>query len=109
MVIALNKLTNKENENGHELYSINHSSDNNNSNDGIPISDTNNEEVLQSNSSNGEPAETNGKSIESEDNPIEEQIKKEKKEVVFVPTDEDALKNLYRETPATPKFHKYRK
>ena len=103
MVIALNKLTNKENENGHELYSINHSGDNNNSNDGIPISDTDNEEVLQSNSSNAEPIETNGKSIESEDNSIEEQIKKEKEEVVFVPTDEDALKNLYREKPQSNK------
>ena len=103
MVIALNKLTNKENENGHELYSINHSGDNNNSNDGIPISDTDNEEVLQSNSSNGEPIETNGEPIESENNPIEEQTKKEKEEVVFVPTDEDALKNLYREKPQSNK------
>ena len=109
MVIALNKLTNKENENGHELYSINDSGDNNNSNDGIPISDTNNEEVLQSKYSSGEPIETNGKSIESKDNPTEEQIKKEKEEVVFVPTDEDALKNLYREAPLKPKIHRYRK
>ena len=109
MVIALNKLTNKENENGHELYSINHSGDNNNSNDGIPISDTNNEEVLQSKYSSGEPIETNGKSIESKDNPTEEQIKKEKEEVVFVPTDEDVIKNLYRETSVKPKIHRYRK
>lgn len=106
MVIALNKLTNKENENGHELYSINHSGDNNNSINGIPISNPNNEEVLQSNPSNGEPIETNGKPIESENNPIEEQTKKEKKEVVFVPTDEDALKNLYREKPQSNKLSK---
>jgi hypothetical protein len=109
MVIALNKLTNKENENGHELYSINDSGDNNNSSDGIPISDANNEEILQSETSNGEPIETNGESVESEDNPIEEQTKKEKEEVVFVPTDEDALKNLYREAPVKPKIHRYRK
>jgi len=109
MVIALNKLTNKENENGNELYSINHSGDNNNSSVGIPSSDTNNEEVLQSETSNGEPIETNGKSVESEDKPIEEQTKKEKEEVVFVPTDEDALKNLYRETPVKSKIHRYRK
>lgn len=106
MVIALNKLTNKENENEHELYSINHSGDNNNSINGIPISNPNNEEVLQSNPSNGEPIETNGKPIESENNPIEEQTKKEKKEVVFVPTDEDALKNLYREKPQSNKLSK---
>jgi hypothetical protein len=109
MVIALNKLTNKENENGNELYSINHSGDNNNSSVGIPSSDTNNEEVLHSETSNGEPIETNGKSVESEDKPIEEQTKKEKEEVVFVPTDEDALKNLYRETTVKSKIHKYRK
>ena len=109
MVIALNKLTNKKNENGHELYSINDSGDNNNSSDGIPISNANNEEVLQSETSNGEPIETNGESVESEDNPIEKQTKKEKEEVVFVPTDEDALKNLYREAPVKPKIHRYRK
>ena len=112
MVIALNKLTNKENENGHELYSINDSGDNNNSSDGIPISDANNEEILQSETSNGEPIETNGESVESEDNPIEEQTKKEKEEVVFVPTDEDAVKELYREKsqpnkPSTP-IHTYK-
>ena len=109
MVIALNKLTNKENENGHELYSINDSGDNNNSSDGSPISDANNEGILQSETSNGEPIETNGESVESEDNPIEEQTKKEKEEVVFVPTDEDALKNLYREAPVKRKIHRYRK
>lgn len=103
MVIALNKLTKKENENGHELYSINISSNDNNSSDGIPISDTFNEEVLQSDAANGESIETNRESVESEDSPIEEQTKKEKEEVVFVPTDEDAVKELYRENPQSNK------
>ena len=99
MVIALNKLTKKENENGNELYSINTSSSDNNSSVGIPNSDTNNEEVLQSEYSSGESIETNADPIKSEDIPIEEQAKKEKEEVVFVPTDEDAVKQLYRENP----------
>lgn len=116
MVIALNKLTKKENENGSELYSINISSNDNNSSDGVPSSDTSNEEVLQSDTPNGESIETNGKSVESENIQIEEQTKKEKEEVVFVPTDDEAAKEFYREKskiqqpiPPNARGHTYRK
>lgn len=112
MVIALNKLTKKENENGNELYSINTSSSDNNSSVGIPNSDTNNEEVLQSEYSSGESIETNADPIKSEDITIEEQTKKEKEEVVFVPTDEDAIidaRTLYNETYQKKQQHTYLK
>lgn len=112
MVIALNKLTKKENENGSELYSINISSNDNNSSDGIPSSDTSDEEVLQSDNPNGKSIETNGESIEPENIEIEEQTKKEKEEVVFVPTDEEAIidaRTLYNETYKKKQHHIYQK
>jgi hypothetical protein len=117
MVIALNKLTNKENENGNELYSINHSGDNNNSSAGIPSSDTNNEAVLQSETSSGNGSESQPNDIVIENPKVEEQTKKEKEEVIFVPTDEEAAKELYGEVkhkveqpiPPNARTHKYKK
>jgi hypothetical protein len=116
MVIALNKLTNKE-QNGNELYSINNNGNHNNSSAGIPISDTTNEEVLHSEVASGETITGESNAVVVEDTKIEEQVKQEKEEVIFVPTDEEAAKELYGEIkykveqpiPPNARTHKYKK
>jgi len=107
MVIALNKLTNKE-DNGNELYSINTSISDDNSSDGIPSSDSVYEEVLQSETPSGETSAGQPNDIVIEDTKVEEQTKQEKEEVVFIPTDEDAVKELYREKKKGKMEHTYK-
>jgi len=101
MVIALNKLTKKKEDDGHELYSINTGSSDNDSSVGIPISDSDNEEVLLSESPSGEASAGEPSVVVVEDTKVEEQTKQEKEEVVFVPTDEEAAKELYGEVKST--------
>jgi len=123
MVIALNKLTKKEKEDdGHELYSINTGGSDNDSSVGISSSDSDNEEVLLSESPSGEASAGEPSVVVVEDTKVEEQTKQEKEEVVFVPTDEEAAKELYGEVrnttmkykieqpiPPNARVHKYKK
>jgi len=96
MVIALNKLINKE-QNGNKLYSIINNGDNHNSDNGVFISNPNNEEVLYPKTSSRNPRQSNTNSIKSEDIKSEEQTKAKKEKVTFVVTDEDIAKELYNE------------
>ena len=96
MVIALNKLINKE-QNGNKLYSIINNGDNHNSGNGIFISNPNNEEVSYPKTSSRNPRQSNTNSIKSEDIKSEEQTKAKKEKVTFVVTDEDIAKELYNE------------
>jgi len=96
MVIALNKLINKE-QNGNKSYSIINNGDSHNSGNGIFISNPNNEEVLYPKTSSRNPRQSNTNSIKSEDIKSEEQTKAKKEKVTFVVTDEDIAKELYNE------------
>jgi hypothetical protein len=96
MVIALNKLINKE-QNGNKLYSIINNGDSHNSGNGIFISNPNNEEVSYPKTSSRNPRQSNTNSIKSEDIKSEEQTKAKKEKVTFVVTDEDIAKELYNE------------
>lgn len=96
MVIALNKLTNKE-QNGNKLYSIINNGDSDSRGNGVFISHPNNEEVLYSKTSSRNPRQSNKNSIKSEDIKSEEQTKAKKEKVTFVVTDEDMAKELYNE------------
>jgi len=103
MVIALNKLTKTKKEtDGNQSNSINDNTTDIHIGDGVLISDSVDEEVLQPETTIGEPIETNEDTIEIEDRPIEEQIKKEKEEVIFVPTDDEVAKELYGEVKNPP-------
>lgn len=96
MVIALNKLINKE-QNGNKLYSIINNGDSHSSGNGVFISNPNNEEVLYPKTSSRKPRQSNKNSIKSEDIKSEEQTKAKKEKVTFVVTDEDIAKELYNE------------
>ncbi len=96
MVIALNKLINKE-QNGNKSYSIINNGDSHNSGNGIFISNPNNEEVSYPKTSSRNPRQSNTNSIKSEDIKSEEQTKVKKEKVTFVVTDEDMAKELYNE------------
>lgn len=105
MVIALNKLTNKE-QNGNKLYSIINNGDSDGRGNGIFISNPNNEEVLYSKTSSRKPRQSNKNSIKSEDIKSEEQTKAKKEKVTFVVTDEDMAKELYNEKIESKKLPK---
>jgi len=96
MVIALNKLINKE-QNGNKLYSIINNGDSDSSDNGVFISNPNNEEVSYPKTSSRNPRQSNTNSIKSEDIKSEEQTKAKKEKVTFVVTDEDIAKELYNE------------
>lgn len=96
MVIALNKLINKE-QNGNKLYSIINNGDSDSSGNGVFISNPNNEEVLYPKTSSRNPRQSNKNSIKSEDIKSEEQTKAKKEKVTFIVTDEDMAKELYNE------------
>lgn len=96
MVIALNKLINKE-QNGNKLYSIINNGDSGSSGNGVFISNPNNEEVLYPKTSSRNPRQSNKNSIKSEDIKPEEQTKAKKEKVTFIVTDEDIAKELYNE------------
>ena len=96
MVIALNKLTNKE-QNGNKLYSIINNGNSDDSGNGVFISNPNNEEVLYPKTSSRNPRQSNKNSIKSEDIKPEEQTKAKKEKVTFIVTDEDMAKELYNE------------
>jgi hypothetical protein len=118
MVIALNKLTNKENEDdGPKLDFGVASTIVDGSDDGVPVGDSNNEKTESEVSEPprdveevraGETTQTTKKAIQKES----KVAKKQKEEVTFIPTDEDAT-NLYGESikklkPKTPPKHQYR-
>lgn len=105
MVIALNKLTNKE-QNGNKLYSIINNGDIGDSGNGVFISNPNNEKVLYSKTSSRKPRQSNKNSIKSEDIKSEEQTKAKKEKVTFVVTDEDMAKELYNEKIESKKLPK---
>lgn len=96
MVIALNKLINKE-QNGNKLYSIINNGDSDDSGNGVFISNSNNEEVSYPKTSSRNPRQSNKNSIKSEDIKSEEQTKVKKEKVTFIVTDEDIAKELYNE------------
>lgn len=114
MVIALNKLTKTKKENdGIESTDISINSNDIHNNDGVLVSNTIDEEVLQSETPSGESLEVHAEPTQSEDTKVEEQTKKEKEEIVFVPTDDEAAKELYGEIdkglPKKQIVHRYKR
>jgi hypothetical protein len=96
MVIALNKLTKKESQDD----KLNIDVDNNHTNvvdNGISTINTIDEEVPHPEITNSEPIDTNGEDAPNEVEQPKVEVKKEKEEVVFIPTDDDIAKELYGE------------
>ena len=100
MVIALNKLTKKESHD--DQFNIDVDNSNTNIiNDGVSIVNTIDEEVPQSESSDSETINGVGEDVPSKVVQPEVKIKKEKEEVIFIPTDDDIAKELYGEIKTT--------
>ena len=110
MVIALNKLTEKKEEDGNKLNFSIDSSIVNNGDDGIPVGDTNNEET-ESELSQPQEGLGRGRTEEVVETPTQKskkvtRTKKKKEEVRFVPDGPVAESNLYGEPVKKPK-HTY--
>ena len=100
MVIALNKLTKKESHD--DQFNIDVDNSNTNIiNDGVSIVNTIDEEVPQSESSDSETINGVGENVPAKVVQPEVEIKKEKEEVIFIPTDDDIAKELYGEIKTT--------
>lgn len=102
MVIALNKLTNKEDERTNDSIDSNGAIDNN-SEIIIPSDATDGDAVsIPTN----EVGEERNETLQEESKESPKAIKKEKEEVEFVPTDEEA-RDLYGEVKKKPAKHKH--